>query len=209
MGATNPAFDGWVFEADFFFQCKRAAEMKTQLTLKGEPGPDLEPRSFFNFNHDDMLGKAHSLSASCNEPLSNNAQNQLKQQVQSDLLMMVNRRCKPTKWNQGGYDGFDVSSDAVSKKITIDFFQVTRGASHPLNLKCFVEVVQLFIDAGFVVCGCEIYFVIPEDQTTTISKVTPYGNLFQTPFGWVSWTEKEKIRVVTMRKTTSVPVGTP
>jgi hypothetical protein len=134
---------GWVFEADFFFQCKRANETKSALALQREPGFQLNPRNFFNFNHDDMLGKAHPLSASCTEPLSIYAQNELKQNIKSDLLEMVDRRCKPTKWNQGGYDGFDV----------------TRWASHPLNLKYFVEVVNLFIDAGLAVCGCQFTFL--------------------------------------------------
>jgi hypothetical protein len=204
MGATNPAFDGWVFEADFFFKCKRATETTTPLALQGEPDFELKPRSFFNFYHDDMLRKAPSLSASCTEPLSKVAVDKLKEDVKSELLEMVNRRCKPTKWNQGGYDGFDVSANDITDEISIDFFQVTRGASPPLNPKYFVEVVQLFIDAGFVVCGCDIYFVIPEGQTTTISKVTPYGSLFYARFGWVSSREKDKIRVVTLKKTTSV-----
>jgi hypothetical protein len=171
--------------------------------LQGEPGFQLKPRNFFNFNHDDMLGKAHPLRASCTEPLSIYAQNELKQNIKSDLLEMVDRRCKPTKWNQGGYDGFHVSADDDSK-ISIDFFQVTRGASHPLNLKYFAEVLNLFIYAELQVRACQIYFVVPEGQTTTISKVTPYGSVFQQLFGWVSGREKEKIRVVTLMKTTSV-----
>jgi hypothetical protein len=128
-----------------------------------------------------MLNKAYPLSsASCTEPLRNNARSQLEQLIKIDLLEMVDKRCKPTKWNQGGYDCFDVSTDSDSK-ISIDFFQVTRGASHQLNLKYFVEVVNLFTLAGLDVCGCQIYFVVPEGQgqTTTISKVTPYGTVFQ------------------------------
>jgi hypothetical protein len=213
LGATNPAFDGWVFEADFFFQCKMATEMDIRLTLKGkvdleldlEPDLDLDPRSLFNFNHDDMLRKARFLSASCTEPLEKVAEDKLKKDIKGKLLGMVNKRCKPTKWNQGGYDGFDVSAGAITNEISIDFFQVTRGASHPLNLKYFVEVVQLFIDAGCLVCGCDIYYVIPEGETTTISKVTPHGSLFyEEQFGFVNGREKEKIRVVTLKKTTSV-----
>ena len=204
MGSTNPSFEGWVFEADFFFQCKRATETKSSLTLKGEPDVKLEPRSILDFNHDDMLDKAHSLSSGCTRPLSRSAQNKLKRDIKRDLLKFVDRMCKPMKWNQGGYDGFDVSADAVSKEITIRFFQVARGASHQLNLKYFVEVVQLFIDAGIVVGDLQIFFIVPEGQTTGISKVTPYGSLFQALFGWVSRKEKEKIQNVSLMKTTSI-----
>jgi hypothetical protein len=199
LGATNPAFDGWVFEADFFFQCNKALEKSIPLPLLGEPGFELKPRSIFKFNHDDMRDKAKHLSESDSE-------DKLKQDtIKSELREMVSRRCKPTKWNQGGYDGFDVSAKDISAdNISIDFFQVTRGASHQLNLKYFVEVVKLFIDAGFDVYSCEIYFVVPEGQTTSISKVTPYGNLFRENFGWLNGKEKEKIRVVTLKKTTFV-----
>ena len=119
MGATNPAFDGWVFEADFFFQCKRAAELKNKLPLKGEPVLYLNPREFFDFNHDDMLRKAHPLSASCTKPLLKVAEDKLKEDIKSELLKIVNRRCKPTKWNQGGYDGFDVSAGDNTNEISI------------------------------------------------------------------------------------------
>jgi hypothetical protein len=77
---------------------------------------------------------------------------------------------------------------------------VTRGPSHTLKLKYFVEVVKLFGDAGLNVSKCEIYFVVPEGKTANVSGVTPYGTLLN-KFGWVSGREKEKNRKVTLKKT--------
>ena len=205
IGGTNPSFDGWVFEADFFFQYKRAAETGKKLKLNGEPDLEIKPELVVEFDHDAMLEKANPLNMSCTKPLSKSTEEELKQELQSDLKKRVEKMCKPTKWNQGGYDGFYVSVDPENEKdLIIWFFQVTRGASHKLNLKYFVEVVQLFIHAELNVSGCEIYFVVPEGGETQVSGVTPYGTLFQERFKWAKGKEKEAIRIVRLNKTNSV-----
>ena len=114
---------------------------------------------------------------------------------------------KPKKWNQGGYDAFYVFADSKAKAedtgmVNIWFFQVTRGSSHELKLKFFVEVVELFRAAGLNVSDCEVFFVIPEGNSTRVSSVTPHGTMFNDEFGWARGQEAEHVRVVRMKKTT-------
>ena len=114
---------------------------------------------------------------------------------------------KPKSWNQGGYDCFYVYADSNEQSsFIINFFQVTRGASHKLKLKYFLEVVRLFIDGGFKISRCVIYFVIPDHSNhgTRVGDVIPYGTFFNEMFGWVNGREKEQIRVVKLNKMTSV-----
>ena len=170
--------------------------MNRPLILKGEPDAEINPRSFLDFDHDAMMTKAHPLSPACTDPLTRIAENKLKQEIKRNLPKLADKNmCKPTKWNQGGYDGFNIYAKDGSDGFTINFFQVTRGTSHALNLKYFVEVVQLFIYAGMVVKDIEIFVVVPEGQTTSISKVIPHGSLFQSLFGWKSGKEKKKIKI--------------
>lgn len=232
----NPSFEGWVFEADFFFQYKEADTKNHKFVLKGDTvGEDvvLVPHPAVPFDHDGMVhmkgeaeekgdeigslsypelqrqckqaglstkGKTDVLCKSLREfkkKQSPGYQNGLRYRLQSGLSKMW----KPKKWSQGGYDGFYVSHDSADAVI-IWFFQVTRGSSHELKLKYFVEVVQLFLDAGLEVSDCQIYFVIPKGYETRVSGVTPHGTLFHDKFGWVNGQEKDKIRVVTLNKTT-------
>ncbi len=81
MGATNPAFDGWVFEADFFFQCERALATTVPLVLQGKPDFKLKLRPFFTVNHDDLLGRAHPLNARCTKPLLKHDENRLRSEI--------------------------------------------------------------------------------------------------------------------------------
>lgn len=202
LGSANPSFDGWVFEADFFFQYKSVNETGRSLTLKKvlEDGSNVEIPAHSpvrDFDHDAMTAKGRPLnSRSFAKPLP-----ALKEEVKGCLQKMKNKMCKPTKWNQGGYDGFYVSINPGGTYM-IQFFQVTRGASHKLNLRYFVEVVQLFLDAGLDVSGVQIYFVVPEGQTTQVSDFTPYGTLFHEKFGWENGQEKRQICVVTLKKKT-------
>ena len=148
--------------------------------------------------------RAHKEDGNSQKKSETKALKRLKK-LRDNLRSGVSKMWKPKKWNQGGYDGFYVFTDPKNKNsVIIWFFQVTRGASHELKLKFFVEVVKLFLDAGLEVSDCQIYFVIPAGNETRVSGVTPHGKLFYEKFGWVNGQEKEKIHVVTLKKTTSV-----
>ena len=70
------------------------------------------------------------------------------------------------------------------------------------KVKFFVQIVQLFRDAGFTVSSFNIYFVIPEGNNTRVSSVTPYGKMVYDDFGWQNGREREEIKVLSMKKST-------
>ena len=254
MGSDNPSFEGWVFEADFFFQYERAREKQEQLILNGnelngEVNVKLNSEPILTFDHDDMVHKVHGqgggghvtveidtlpyreLQIQCgrvgllangkaealrerlrahnnmdgNSQMEEMTASKRLEELRDNLRRGVSTMWKPKKWNQGGYDSFYVFPDPKNENsVIIWFFQVTRGASHGLKMKFFVEVAKLFLDAGLQVSDCQIYFVVPAGKETRVASVTPHGNLFYEKFGWVNGKEKEMIHVVTLGKTTSV-----
>ena len=68
--------------------------------------------------------------------------------------------CKPTKWNQGGYDAIFVTAGS-GKKLALRFGQLTKSTSHSLKLKYFAEVVSFLKNAGYVIESVEIAFIVP------------------------------------------------
>ena len=55
--------------------------------------------------------------------------------------------CKPTKWNQGGYDVVFVTA-LSEKNLALLFGQVTKSITHSLKLKYFAEVLSFLRNAG-------------------------------------------------------------
>jgi hypothetical protein len=51
LGDSNLASDGWVFEAEFFYQHKRATKKNEVLTLSGNPNIKIKPCPVDSFDH--------------------------------------------------------------------------------------------------------------------------------------------------------------
>ena len=57
--------------------------------------------------------------------------------------------CKPTAWNQGGYDVFFVEiADRDASKIRLRFGQVTKAKTHSLKGGYMFSVIKFFEAAG-------------------------------------------------------------
>jgi hypothetical protein len=85
LGDSNPSFDGWIFEADFFFQYKRATEMRQGLELGGDPSVMIEPSHCTIFDYGTVVKKAIPLNM-CD---TNSIADKWKEEVQRELKAMV------------------------------------------------------------------------------------------------------------------------
>jgi hypothetical protein len=98
------------------------------------------------------------------------------------LIPQVNQTnvCKPTKWNQGGYDVVFVTAVSASN-LALRFGQVAKSLTHSLKLKYFAEVVQHLQSAGYVIDSIEIAFIVKKqnmpDFRVLSSKVNGRGLL--------------------------------
>ena len=113
--------------------------------------------------------------------------------------------CKPTKWNQGGYDVIFVTAGS-GKKLSLRLGQVTKSTSHSLNLKYFAEVVSFLKNAGYVIESVEIAFIVPRQLISDFrilpSKVFGRGLLSHADlpstlgkFKWAKGKEEELVTV--------------
>jgi len=166
----NPAFLGWVIEADYFERCK---QKKLTLWPKGSSeATDFSTISIVPFNHaglkllrerrtpSDMLEAVQALIPTTEDKIT----------------------CKPTAWNQGGYDVVQIEKDnANTKSYHLRFGQVTKSKTHSLKLKYFREFAAFLEYAGFSISSIEIGFILPMDKrddfTLSDSKVESKGCL--------------------------------
>lgn len=133
----NPAFLGWVVEADLMQRCASGALVLeaadgsfVEFSDKGE-----EPTEF------DHAASVAGASVASMTPLEGET-----------------RVCKPSGWNQGGYDVIFVRAES-DKKLALRFGQVTKSTSHSLKLRYFAEVVVFLSAAGYHIVSVEIAFI--------------------------------------------------
>jgi hypothetical protein len=72
---------------------------------------------------------------------------------------------KPDRWNQAGFDAVHIKPKAQ----TVEFFQVTRAATHALNLTHFADSL-INATPNF---NIHVYFVVPP-QNLEIFRVHPF-----------------------------------
>lgn len=174
----NPSFLGWVVEADFFFQVDRARNAAApfqplQIHCNGEDSEGLPThpsatREWQHTKNKNLLGKAiHDAKVK----VRREAIQKLHRIVQTLVPQKPGEAfvCKPSTWNQGGYDAFfvqfvggrtDTESEKVQGHIHLRFIQVTKGKTHELKLDYFISVIQCFNVAGYEVDSVEIGFVL-------------------------------------------------
>lgn len=165
MRLKNPAFLGWVIEADVMQWCASGALSliesgngdRVQFTSKvEEPSTEFDPESL-----DD------------------------KKLAQSMLLPVGETRArKPSKWYQGGYCRYDIIFVKVigaNEEAILRFGQVAKSLTHSLKLQHFAQVVYALVAAGYMIVGLEIAFIVSKQKIesfrVTSSKVPGRGLL--------------------------------
>jgi hypothetical protein len=181
---NNPAFLGWVIEADIMQRCVSGA-----LFLEGKGGSAVQfteqGQDPIEFDHDDLVNGAPVESLIPDEGETN--------------------VCKPTKWNQGGYDVIFATAGS-GKKLALRLGQVTKSTSHSLKLKYFAEVVSFLKNAGYVIESVEIAFIVPRqlisDFRVLPSKVFGRGLLshadLPSTLGKSKWAKGKEEELVTV-----------
>lgn len=177
----NPSFLGWVVEADLMQRCSSGA-----LFLEAKDGSQVkfsdkgeEPTEF---DHTALLNGA-------------------------PIMPMIppegkTRVCKPSSWNQGGYDVIFVSA-RKGNELSLRFGQVTKSATHSLKLHYFAEVVGFFIHAGHQIVSVEIAFITAKQSMDGFrvfpSKVTGRGLLSHADVpGGGKWKKGQEENLVTV-----------
>lgn len=186
----NPSFVGWVVEADFFYQVERAKNHTAPFhpqPLDGYqqklPERPLGTRVWQHTKNKNLAGKAikdkkMKVRKEAVQKLNRIVQNMVPGAVGAAYL------CKPSAWNQGGYDAFFVqfagsrtSAEHVQVRghIHLRFIQVTKGKSHDLKLDYYISVIQCFHVAGYEVDSVEIVFILTEDNVSDFTLGDVHG----------------------------------
>ena len=202
---NNPAFLGWVVEADYFHRCERDNLMQKK---KGATHPSRYP----------CPTSPHVFDCSQLESLASGDIDGFKVIV-GDLLPSETGNptvCKPKAWNQGGYDvvriekGPDYICEVSSKAQAtyhLLFGQVTKSRTLSLNLKYFKQFAAFIYTSGHQVASIEIGFIVPsgarvlDEFKIAQNKVFSAGNLV--PFlvyggGGKKWTQNKERNLVTV-----------
>ena len=158
----NPAFLGWVVQADYFQRCN-----SNNLTLykigstKGTSIENTEPVPFDSaelkllHSYDDLPG--------------------MKDAVKNLIPTTANRpvTCKPEAWNQGAYDVVRIEMDSENMNTYhLRFGTVTKALTHSLKLHFFYEFISFLEFAGCNVGSVEIGFILPKHHLSTF-RITP------------------------------------
>lgn len=157
---NNPSFLGWVVEADLMDRCTSGRlELRTRygsVIIETQNGAPTE----FDYDYlSSILEGAVAMEdgdAMDEEP-----------EIISEMKKLVpgkgeTRACKPTAWNQGGYDVvFITVSEHDEKRIVVRFGQVTKSDSHSLKLKFFAKFLEFLKAAHYTVDSVEIAFIVP------------------------------------------------
>lgn len=148
----NPAFLGWVVEADYFERCKHR-----KLTLRAKESDVATPfltTSIVPFDHAALkllraLGDVDSMKVAVKD---------LVPTTKDELVA-----CRPTAWNQGGYDVVQIEKDDTkANSFHLRFGQVTKSKRHALKLKYFMEFAAYLEFAQLEIGSIEIGFILPE-----------------------------------------------
>jgi hypothetical protein len=154
----NPAFLGWVIEADLFNRCKTG---RVKLRKKGEEEDiDIEAQrgAAVEFDHGHLLALFEDVDHT---------------KVSEEMNKLVpgkdeTRTCKPTSWNQGGYDVVFIEVNREdANRLVVRFGQVTKSDSHSLKLKYFDNFLEFLKAAGYVVDSVELAFIVPLSKIDT------------------------------------------
>jgi hypothetical protein len=169
--SSNPSFDGWIFQMEFFFQLRTMCAHELQLELK-------TTNSSVSWNVPNLVEyrDPSNLQHSSSTPLPG------KQNIQvGDWLI-------PTRWNQACFDALQL------QKGSLLVVQVTRAKKYKLKLEYVVAVLDQLQAIGFGELTVEIYVVVPDYRLNefNINKADVRGKIA----GW----SVENIKVAGLRR---------
>ena len=158
----NPAFLGWVVEADYFRRCKN---QKLALRTRGSGAATTFLKStIVPFDH----AKLKMLRAQEDVESMQTAVMKLVPTTKNELVA-----CKPAAWNQGGYDVVQIEKDDTkANSFHLRFGQVTKSKRHALKLKYFMEFAAFLEFARLKISSVEIGFILPQHDLENF-KLTP------------------------------------
>jgi len=162
MSSTNPSWDGWVFQMDFFYQLRMALNHCRSFILYDKDNTKIEwkvPRQVEYLIPDNLKGA--KLKKKGPEQFAN------RYTIQPDDWLI------PTKWNQGCYDAAQLLDNALR------IVQVTRAKTHSLKLRFVRHLIAALVSIGFTIEDVEIVVVVPKEQVVNfkISETNLKGNL--------------------------------
>jgi len=132
--ASNPSFDGWIFEADFLIHVKLAEESHVPLSMCDEQGNGV----FWNVAKIDSFDTIESWSPT---------------ELKNDSWII------PQRWNQGCYDAVHYVGDGV-----VRFIQVTRAHHHSLKLKHPVLFLKKLVEStNILITTVEMVFILDKE----------------------------------------------
>lgn len=188
----NPAFTGWVIEADVMQRCT--------------VGP-LKLMKSHRSSQDEMSEVEVSLTSRAQEPVEFNHDALVAGAAATELVPETGKTnvCKPTMWNQGGYDVVFVTA-LSEKNLALLFGQVTKSITHSLKLKYFAEAVTFLRNAGYVIDSVEIGFIVKKQNMSKFrifpSQVYGRGLLFHADlpasFGGLKWKQGQEENLVSV-----------
>jgi hypothetical protein len=139
LARTNPTFDGWIFECDFFTQLRSAEEKKCPLEVY-----DVDQKNFVKLE----VGQRVKFL-------------QVKD-IKRDSLV-PDTWLLPQLWNQGLYDAVQLLHGGVVRII-----QVTRAKSHSLKLRYAVVLLRALKQNKYKIKSVQIAFIKPSEEELDI-----------------------------------------
>ena len=162
----NPAFLGWVVEADFFEQLKQTSKKKECVSLRPEEQQFLPAERIIKFDHTKNRNRLATLLASKTRAKTKKQVQTKVERIVADLIprtVGVSVACTPVLWNQGGYDVFFIEA-SNEKHVRIRFGQITKGESHTFKGGYPFAVIKFFEAAGYVVDAVGFTFILIEEN---------------------------------------------
>jgi hypothetical protein len=162
----NPAFLGWVVEADFFEQLKRESEKGKCVSLRPTEQQFLPAERTIKFDHTKNRNRLATLGAAKTRAKTRNQVQAKVNRTAADLLPStkgVSVACMPVLWNQGGYDVFFIEA-SNEKHVRIRFGQITKGESHSFKGGYPFAVIKFFETAGYIVDAVGFTFILTQEN---------------------------------------------
>eukprot|EP00026_Physarum_polycephalum_P004640 Phypoly_transcript_04662.p1 GENE.Phypoly_transcript_04662~~Phypoly_transcript_04662.p1 ORF type:complete len:553 (+),score=43.34 Phypoly_transcript_04662:310-1968(+) len=163
---NNSAFDGWIFQMDFFMQLNASINKKHPLELLSKQGQIYwEAQRQIDFIDPTDLQGAKIVGSANFENV---------QDVQDNCWLILKR------WNQACYDAAQVL------EYGLRVVQVTRGKTHSLKLDFIPPLIMALINIGRKVEHIEIVVVVPEAEigAFTISSSSVRGENLLSTYKW-------------------------
>lgn len=169
----NPAFAGWVVEADFFMQLRNCSKMGQNVPFTPRELEFLPAERIVKFDHTKNRNRLATLYASATRAKTKKALQEKVKRIAGDLIPStrnVSVACSPVLWNQGGYDIFFVeapNSPEDQSHLRLKFGQITKGENHSFKGGFIFTVISFFEQAGYTIDSVGFTFILTNENFHT------------------------------------------